>query len=61
MINEKSYYIAPEIVNNIEFDEKVDEKVDVWSLGCILFNLLIGDLMNVEWKYYFFKREKNTT
>ena len=31
-------YMAPELVNQ----EKYSEKVDVWSLGCIVYQLLSG-------------------
>lgn len=31
-------YSAPELINHIHFDEKVD----IWAMGCILHELLIG-------------------
>lgn len=34
-------FIAPEVLLAAE-DEPYDEAVDVWSLGCILYCLLLG-------------------
>ena len=35
------YYRAPEIILN----NKYDEKIDVWSIGCIAFELVTGDIL----------------
>ena len=35
------YYRAPEIILGI----KADEKIDIWSIGCIAFELLTGNIM----------------
>lgn len=32
-------YCAPEILHQLHSDDKYDNKVDMWSLGCVLFNL----------------------
>ena len=35
------YYRAPEIILN----NKYDEKIDIWSIGCIIFELVTGNIM----------------
>ena len=35
------YYRAPEVIMSIEYNNKVD----IWSLGCILYELLTGDIL----------------
>ena len=34
------YYIAPEVWTN----QTYDNKTDIWSLGCLLFELVTGDV-----------------
>ena len=35
------YYMAPEIVEDYEHDRSAD----IWALGCILFEIIMGDMM----------------
>ena len=38
--NNSRYYMAPELISSHE--ENYNEKVDIWSLGCLVYYVLSG-------------------
>ena len=49
------YYRAPEII----LGRKFNEKIDIWSVGCVIFELLTGNLLFDPKKSKHFSRCKN--
>ena len=49
------YYRAPEVILKTEFDEKSD----IWSIGCILYELLTGKILFNPAKKRGFNRDRN--
>ena len=50
------YYRSPEILFGLEFNEKID----LWALGCSLYELISGEIMiNIEQTEYIYKYDRD--
>ena len=58
LMHQSLYYRAPEVSIQKEA-ERIDENIDIWSFGCMLYEMITGDVLvsNIDPNFCSYKRE----